>query len=463
MNAPNSLLCALAILFLAAMSADRRPQAPDNADEIHITYWEKWTGFEGEAARATAELFNSKKFKNAKGQTIVCKYLPVTAVDRKCLLSIAGGSPPDVAGLWLSNMYVFAEMGALTWLDEFIQRDGVAMDDYIDIYRGQCQFKTVDGVERIWCLPTTPATVALHWNKDMFRAAGLDPERPPQSLAELKEYAEKMTIRDENGKFLQFGFLPVEPGWWNWAWGYYFGGKLNVGHDRITADDPKNIEAFNWLCDFAGESKSDREAKMSFKQGFGTFDSPQNAFMSGKVAMVQQGVWMANFIRFNNPGLKWGCAPFPSAFDNGGQPVTIADMDTVTIPFGCRHPEEAWTFLKFIQSQEGVEYMCGSADNNGGQGKFSPRKDTSPDFIERHTHPFLKVFIDMAKSANASSTPRLLVIDEYRNELSAAFEKAWLGLMTPAQALTAVQERMQPKLDRALRIQRARKGAANVH
>ena len=36
-------------------------------------------------------------------------------------------------------------------------------------------------------LPTTPATIALHWNKKMFRDAGLDPNRPPRSIAELDE------------------------------------------------------------------------------------------------------------------------------------------------------------------------------------------------------------------------------------------------------------------------------------
>jgi ABC-type glycerol-3-phosphate transport system substrate-binding protein len=448
----------LAAFFICAWCYDTPYRPPRDPGTVTITYWEKWTGFEGEAMKATIDVFNKKKFKNAKGETIFCQCLTTTQVDRKSLLAIAGGQPPDLAGFWSFNTHLFADMGALMPLDDFIKRDNFDMNRLIRVYRETCEHRG-----KVWCLPTTPATIALHWNKDMFKAAGLDPEQPPRTIQELDEFAAKLTKRDETGKIVQLGFLPPEPGWWNWAWGCFFGGKLNDGLEKITADDPKNIEALRWVTSFAPPDK--RQELLAFRQGFGSFDSPQNAFLAGKVAMVLQGVWMANFIRFHNPHMKYGCAAFPAAFDTKGQPVTIAEMDVITIPRGCRHPDEAWEVIKFINSQEGMEFLCGRAVNpvtgelnTGGQGKLSPFNETSPGWIERHPHPHLRVFIELAKSENAVYTPKIPLWEQYRTELSAAFDRVWLAEATPEEALKTVQERMQPKVDRAVRILRIRLG-----
>jgi ABC-type glycerol-3-phosphate transport system substrate-binding protein len=130
----------------------------------------------------------------------------------------------------------------------------------------------------------------------------------------------------------------------------------------------------------------------------------------------------------------------------------------ITLPRGCRHPDEAWEVIKFINSQEGMEYLCGAKENNGGQGKLTPFKENSPGWVEQHTHPHLRAFIELAKSRNAVSTPKLAVWMAYRDELSAAFDRVWLGQATPEEALRTVQERIQPKLDRALLLQRIREG-----
>lgn len=462
MKIPYVVMTLLAALFLSAFLYDR-PQAIVQTDEtVTITYWEKWTGFEGEAMKSTIDLFNRRKFKNKKGQTIYCQCLSVTQVDRKSLLAIAGNSPPDLCGFWSWNTHLFADMGAIQPLDDLIARDKFDMNKYIDVYRQMCQHRG-----KVWCLPTTPATCALHWNKEMFRKAGLDPERPPRTIQELDEYADKLTVA-ENGKITQMGFLPPEPGWWNYAWGFYFGGKLSDGLDKVTASDPRNIQAYNWITRYS--QKYGGPNTLAYQQGFGTFDSPQNAFLSGKVAMVLQGVWMANFIRFHNPQLKWGCGPFPSSFDTQGQPVTLADMDVITIPTGCKHPDEAWEVIKYINSTEGMEYLCGKVTdpltgelNSGGQGKLTPFKECTPEFVNRHPHPYLRVFIDLAKSKNARYTPRLAIWSEYKKEMEAAFDALYLkeGKLRAEDKLRSVQELLQRKLDRVFAVKKLRFGTGN--
>lgn len=453
MKTPFLLLAAIVGVFAGAFFLDKPYKAPEVPNQVNISYWEKWSGFEGEAMRATIDLFNSKKVRNKNGEVIHCRYLSASQVDRKSILAIAAGSPPDLAGFWSFNLHAFADMGALRPLDDLVARDKFDLDRYIPVFVDMAQHRG-----KLWCLPTTPATTALYWNKDMFRAAGLDPERPPRTIEELDAMAEKLTKIDPvTGKMERLGFIPAEPGWWHWAWGYYFGGKL-VGDDgRLTVDDPKNIEAFRWVTKFA--ARYGREKLLAFKQGIGAFDSPQNAFMSQRVGMVLQGVWMANFIRFHNPHLEYGCAPFPTSFDNKGQPVTVAEMDVITIPRGAKHVDEAWEVIKFINSKEGMEFLCGSRANNGGQGKQTPFKDVSPEWLAQHTHPHLQVFIDQAKSTNAVYTPKLPLWDEFRVEMNAVFERIWLGNDTPENALKYLQNRMQSKLDTMNAVQKRRDAA----
>jgi len=442
---PHLFLLGSVLLFVGAILYDSPYVPPKQERQVNITYWEKWTGFEGEAIKAAIDRFNEKKIRNSKGEVIYCRCMSTTQVDRKAKLAIAGGTPPDLVGLWSQNTHVFADMNALQPLDPYIERDGFDMDRYWDVYADGFRHRG-----QTWCLCTTPASVALHWNKDLFREAGLDPDRPPRSLEELEAFADKITKRDSTGRVVRVGFLPAEPGWWNWAWGYWFGGKLNEGLDTITADDPKNIEALKWVQRFSTKY-GNPEAMLAFRQGFGSFDSPQNAFLSGKVGMVLQGVWMHNFIKFNNPHLDYGCAPFPASFDTQGEEVTVAEMDVIAIPRGARHPEEAWEVIKYLNSHEGMEYVC------AGQGKLTAFKKNTPGWMETQKHPHLQTFIDLAKSKHAVSTPKLAVWMEYRAELTAAFDRVWLHKSTPEEALKTVRERIQPKLDRALEIQRRRR------
>src|SRR5207302_1995060 len=105
---PHFVLMLLLVGAGAALHFDQPVKNADTPEKVTISYWEKWTGFESEAMRGTIDLFNRKQFKNAQGQLIFCKYLSVTEVDRKALLSISGGHPPDLCGFWSFNMPVFA-------------------------------------------------------------------------------------------------------------------------------------------------------------------------------------------------------------------------------------------------------------------------------------------------------------------------------------------------------------------
>jgi hypothetical protein len=83
-----------------------------------------------------------------------------------------------------------------------------------------------------------------------------------------------------------------------------------------------------------------------------------------------------------------------------------------------------------------------------GQRKFTPLRRVSQEFLQQHPNPYIEVFIDLAKSPNAVTTPTLSLWQEYQRELSAAFDRMALLQASPAEALGYVQNRMQQKLDR---------------
>ena len=420
-----------------------RPSDRTGDGRIIVTYWEKWTGFEGQAIRDAVDRFNDTV---GREKGIYVQLFIQGDIEEKVKIAAAGGAPPDLAGLYSFNVAVYASQNALVPLDEMLAEAGIGERDFIPSYWRLCRH---DG--RTWCLPTAPATLALFWNKRLFREAGLDPDRPPRTLEELTAIGHRLTAADpDTGRIERMGFLPSEPGWWSYAWGWWFGGRLWDGEDAIAATEPENLEAFRWI----EEQYVDRYGPKNladFKGGLGKFASADNGFFTGKVAMELQGVWFPNFIdRYAPEGFEYGVAPIPPARGTGLENVTIAEADVIGIPRGARHVEEAFEFVKFLASVEGMEILC------KGQGKHSSLAKTSPGFLDPETHPnpHVELFYTLAFSPNAKRTPALGLWREYQREMSVAFDNIWNGNEEPAAALKNVQTRMQRRLDQELRRRR---------
>jgi len=425
------------LVFLAVMLAcSCGIIVPQQLDEyvdgrLRVTYWEVWTGFEGEAIQRVVDRFNGMQDK------VYVDLTTVSQIDRKALIAIAGGDPPDLLGLWSGVLAQFAEKRALTCLDPFIERAGMNPFDFIDVF---IEINSYRG--KVYALPTTPATTALHWNKSLFEAAGLDPEAPPRTLDELDRMADQLTKFDENGNLVQLGFTPAVPAAWPWAWGAWFGAELWAEDTGITFDTAANLQAYKWIEGYSAKYGADK--LRTFQSGFGNFSSPQNPFLSDKLAMVMQGVWMHNFIDRYAPDMRWGAAPFPSAVP-GLENVSIAESNSICIPAGARHPDEAFEFIQYLCSQDGLEML------NMGQRKFSPLKRVSPEFIQTHPNPYIGLFIDLAGSPNVCFAPQTSVWYEYLDEIGPAFDLVRFGKVLPEKILPRVQQRASAKWRRQKR------------
>ena len=249
--------------------------------------------------------------------------------------------------------------------------------------------------------------------------------------------------RAKDFKLVQVGHDPQQPGWWMPMWVYWFGGKMWDGDRKITANSPEYIATFEWLRKQAEKFGVDN--RRSFGASFGNFQSPQNPFLAGQIAMTLQGVWMYNFIDKYAPQMEWGAAPFPTKDPQRYPLVTILEGDVLAIPKGARHVKEAFEFIRYVNTQKPMEKLC------LGQRKFSALANVSPEFIKNHPNPYIETFIELAKSPDAQYEPRLAVWNEYSDEMYVAVDRVTSLEASPQVALDQVQQRMQWKFDRILR------------
>ena len=442
MTAKSTLTTAASVLatVFAIAYSELMTAKPNYGSTVHVTYWEKWTDFERDAMKVIVDKYNATE--GAKKHIFV-DFMPVSDIEDKTIVATSGGLPPDIAGLSTSSLAAFADNDALTPWDDLCRQYGIKKSDYIPIYWEQVFYRN-----HVFALPTTPASTALHYNKAEFRAAGLDPEKPPLTIEELDEDAARLTKKDENGNYTQLGFIPADPGWWNWGWGCFFGGELWNGKDKITCNSPENVRGFEWVAKYS--KKYGPTAISTFKSSF-VFGSATNGFISGKEAMQLQGVWTYNFISRYNPKLEWAAAPFPHPADRPDLAgMTFADTDNLVIPAGAKHAKEAFDFIAFVQRQPNMEELC------LGQRKQSPLVNVSAAFWKAHPNPYIRLFADLPKLNSARIPPMLGIANEYNADLGEAFDEISLLQKTPKQALDDVQARVQTKLDHYLWILKVR-------
>ncbi len=102
----GGLAVAMAIVLTACVGK------PDpTTGRVTVRYWEKWVGFEADAMRVVVDDFNASQ------DRIFVDYSSVSQMDRRLMLAISGGVPPDVAGVVGKGLPAYAENNALIPLD----------------------------------------------------------------------------------------------------------------------------------------------------------------------------------------------------------------------------------------------------------------------------------------------------------------------------------------------------------
>ena len=160
------------------MSAIAATSSPAGAEDLQM--WER-SGNAGVVDRLVA-MWNEKN----PDRKIVLTYIPHAEMVAKLAQAIAwrgarpDGSRPDLRPAVRGR-------GQLVDITDYFKDDPTLRT----VSPGHMTVGTYDG--RLYGVPLYADVSALFYNKDLFEQAGLDPDKPPTSLAEIREYADKIT------------------------------------------------------------------------------------------------------------------------------------------------------------------------------------------------------------------------------------------------------------------------------
>ena len=131
----------------------------------------------------------------------------------KALTAVKSGEPPVTSILLSTDMFTLIDEDAIVPFDDLIKTD--ADRAWLrSFYPAFMENSQTGG--KTWGIPFQRSTIVLYYNKELFKEAGLDPNRPPQSWKEQVEYAEKLTKRDPSGKVTQWGMQIPSSGFPYW-------------------------------------------------------------------------------------------------------------------------------------------------------------------------------------------------------------------------------------------------------
>ncbi len=301
--------------------------APALADSL--TFWNGFTGPD----RPTVEALTAKFSEAHADVPVEMDIMPWDSLMQKLLTSLASGSGPDVIGVNFANVPKFAASGYVMDLTPYVNADhGLDPANWSD---GLKQVLQSNGA--YYATPMNYATLLMYYNKDLFAAAGLDPNNPPKTW---DEWTKAILATTKTGDNPQYGLtLPdheTVPNWPILLWG---NGADVVSKNGAGLDSPQAIEALEkW-------SKLVRENGIS-PVGL-TGAEADKLFETGRAAMGVTGPWMTN--GFSAAGLNYDVAPIPAG---PAGPVTLADSVVLMVNANTKHPEEAIEFLKFWNAKE---------------------------------------------------------------------------------------------------------------
>lgn len=278
------------------------------------------------------------------GIQVRSQYVPSgNAFVQKLVTAVHSGNAPDVA--W--NYARFEELvqaDAIYSLDDFEGERALPDTVWEDVYPPLRQLASWRGTR--YGLPFEATSLAILYNKDLFRDAGLDPERPPRTWDELRHYAEALTVdRNSDGRSERVGVLiPVHPassaldGWMVWQWQPFLwqagGVMVDSAQANVLFDSEAGVEALTFW-----DELYDAQRLSSFTS------EAQTAFASGQAAMILDGPW--NLRRYAEllADVDWAIAPLPEG--PAGRATNVSGEFLVVFKQTDR-PEEAWTFARWM-------------------------------------------------------------------------------------------------------------------
>lgn len=279
-------------------------------------------------------LINIKRWNDANpGAQIDHKFIPFGQLSQQLIKGIATGDVPDLITIDNPTTANFASQGALEDLTDLVSKSSVIKAN--NFYKGSWAVSQWKG--RQWAVPGEANTIALYYNADMFKAKGLDPDKPPKTWSELLAATEKLTDKSKNVYGLGFSAVQSEEGTFQWLpWLEQAGGSLN------NLNSPEAVAALQVWTDLVAKGQVSKDAliKRQFEMA--------SAWVGGGSAMVISGPWELQ--RTKDVKFDWRVATLPVRDGKNIQASALGGY-VWGIPKGAKNKAGAFKVIEFMSMQ----------------------------------------------------------------------------------------------------------------
>ncbi len=308
-------------------TANEKEQA--TTEKTTLEFWNVFTGSDGDILRGIVDRYNSENTDNIE---IKMDIMPNDQLQQKLPAAIATGTAPDLVLFGVENIAPYVNNDSLEDISDFWE---TAVVDKSNFLENVLDLSYVDG--KLYGAPMQYNVSYLYWNKDLFEAAGLDPEKAPATLEEMEEYAVKLTDPSKN----QYGLaLPIGVTYMQFLWAN--GGDANDPTTNSNfLNSEANVETLKWMQNLAANEKvtpaniTGPEADMMLQ--------------AGQIAMYMSGPWQINGLR--EQGINFGIAPCVAGSAGAFSP---AGGCSYVIPKGTDENQKlaAYKFMKYWLTDE---------------------------------------------------------------------------------------------------------------
>jgi sn-glycerol 3-phosphate transport system substrate-binding protein len=343
----------------------------------------------------------------------------------KTLTAFKSGEPPDIAVLLSTDMFTLIDEDAIMPFDGLLksEADKTWVKGFYPAFMGNSQT-----AGKTWGIPFQRSTIVMFWNKDAFKAVGLDPEKAPDNWDQFVADGQKLTKRDGNNT-TQWGVQIPSTGFPYWLFqGLTTANNVKLMNDAGTKtyfDKPAVIQALQYWVDLSRKEKIHPPGVIEW----GT--TPKD-FFERKTAIIWTTTGNLTNVKANAP-FPFGVAMLP-AHNGRGSPTGGGNFYF----FKKMSTEKSAAALKFVKWMTAPER---AADWGIKTGYVAVR----PDAWE--TPVMKKYVVDFPPAAVARDQLKYSVAELSTHEnqrvtkaLNDGLQAALNGTKTPEQAMKDAQQ-----------------------
>jgi len=278
----------------------------------------------------------------------------------KLLASLGSGQVPAIALLVEADAQTMIDSGAVAPIQDFVDREDY---DLSDLNETLVRSYTVE--DKLQAMPFSAATGLLYYNKVTFREVGLDPERPPRDLEEVRQYSEKILKRDSSGQVVRSGIAIDVRDWIRFVLAEH--GDLfvdnNNGYEgratKVLFDNDTGRWFFQWWHDMVDQG-------LAFNVGRNpTYADGFMAMLSGRAAMTFSYSAalrsVVDALAAGAEGVEIGVGALPGVPGGTGASLLINRGLWILNLRPEREQEAAWKFVKWLmEPEQQAEWFAGT-------------------------------------------------------------------------------------------------------